>query len=88
MSAMGEMTEEELLTAYEDVIKKAGMMRYLLSTEHGIQDEPLQKAWALVSRADYEMIKRRKVMCLQGLQCRARHTCSPCCALRLALECL
>ena len=46
MSVMVEMTEEQLLEAYTDAIKKARMMRYRLQTVHGIVEEPLQKTWA------------------------------------------
>ena len=40
MSAVTEMIEEELLKVYENVIKKAGMTRYLLQTQHGIVEVP------------------------------------------------
>ena len=36
------MPEEELIEAYGNVIEKAGMMRYLLASDHGIVQEPFK----------------------------------------------
>ena len=65
MSAIAEITEEELLEAYEDVIKKGAILRYLKQTEHGIVEEPLQNSLALVPRAYRAVLKRQKV-CTTG----------------------
>ena len=58
---MVDMTEEEVLEAYADVIKKARMIRYLLQSKHSIVQEPLQKPWARVTRADYNVLKPQKI---------------------------
>ena len=66
---LANLSHEELLKKYEATVKKASIMRYLMQTEYGIHEEPLDKAGALFSQGTYESIKRQKVLYIPSVTC-------------------